>query len=99
MSTLPRAAHEYQAPQDEYSNFRLTDTWVFEDMANQRTYRLSTRPMFQATVPDPVVTTDDLGLRLEVEYENPVYGSETQVTQIDGAALYTPWEPTQEDDP
>jgi hypothetical protein len=34
-----------------------------------------------------------------VEYESPVYGSQTEVTQIDGAALYTPWEPTKEESP
>lgn len=99
MSDLPKAAHEYEAPQGESSNFQLTDTWAFTDKANSRTYRLFTRPMFGAMVPDPVVTPDDLGLRLEVEYENPVYRTETELTQIDGVALYTPWEPTQEETP
>ena len=99
MSNLPKAAHEYEAPQNEYSNFKLTDTWVLEGAHNRRTYRLTTRPMFEATVSDPVVTTDDLGLRLEVEYESPVYGAETGITHLDQASLYTPWEPTQEETP
>jgi hypothetical protein len=94
LSSLPGASHEFEPPQDEYSNFQLTDTWVLEDADNTRTYRLVTRPMFQATVSDPVVTPDDLGLRLEVEYANPVYSGHAEVTRLDVTTLYTPWEPT-----
>jgi hypothetical protein len=100
LSSLPKATHTYMPAEDEYSNFELTDTWVLEDPANPRTYRLTTRPMFQTTVPDPVVTVDDLGLRLEVEYADPVYGGQGQKdTQLDDTALYTPWEPTSEETP
>jgi len=96
LSSLPQATHVYQAPQDVYSNFALTDTWVLEGLGNRRTYHLNTRPLFQATVPDPVVTTDDLGLRLEVEYNEPVAVGETEATQREEVALYTQWEPTKD---
>jgi len=93
LSELPSAAHQYQAPQDQTSRFTLVDTWVFGDLVNPRTYRLSTWPLFQTTVPDPVVTAEDLAMRLEVDYERPVRAGESASLETEVTTLYRPWQP------
>jgi hypothetical protein len=48
-------------------------------------------------VRDPIVTPDDLRIGLEVEYERPVLIDDVNTTSTEGAALYQPWETTDQD--
>jgi hypothetical protein len=98
-SSLPEAAHRYGVPQWEFDRYELIDSWQVVTPCNPRTYRLRTTPLFQATVPDPVVTLDDLRINLEVDYQTPVPVDDMQTTATEGAALYEPWEPTEGDLP
>lgn len=97
MSLLPGARHEYAAPQWDWDRYALIDSWRLDDPCNPRTVRLRTTPTFQATVPDPVVTMDDLRLTVEVEYDRPVPTGETDVTIVEETTLYRPWEPGEQD--
>jgi len=99
MSSLPDAAHTCAAPESEYDQYDLTDQWRFADLCNPRTYRLQTTPMFQAVVAHPVVTLNDLRLRIEVDYDAPVAISDLNTMTTDIAPLYVPWEPTDQDIP
>ena len=64
---LPNAEHIYEAiPSPEFDLYDLVDQWQFPDLCNPRTYRLRTTPLYQATVPDPVVTLDDFRVAVEV---------------------------------
>ena len=90
---LPDAAHAFDAPEWEFDQYDLTDSWQFPDLCNPRTYRLRTTPLFQATVPDPVVTLDEMRLSVEVEYEQSVWLDDVQTTTAEGAALYERWDP------
>lgn len=97
MSLLPGARHEYEAPQTDWDRYSLIDSWRLDGSSNPRTVRLHTTPAFQATVPDPVVTMDDLRLTVEVEYDSPVPTGETEVTIAEETSLYRPWEPGEQD--
>ena len=73
MPLLPNAAHIYEAISVRNSVCTiLSISWEFPDLCNPRTYRLRTTPLYQATVPDPVVTLDDFRVDMEVEYQRPV---------------------------
>jgi hypothetical protein len=77
----------------------LTDDWRFPDLCNPRAYRLRTTPLFEAVVPHPVVTPDDLRLRIDVDYDAPVPIDDANVTTAETAPLYAPWEPGSQDAP
>ncbi len=98
LSLLPDAEHTFTAAEWEFDQYDLTDSWRFPDLANPRTYRLNTTPLFQATVPDPLVTLEEMRLAVEVEYERPV-GLDDAQTTTEGAALYERWDPTEQDMP
>jgi hypothetical protein len=89
---LPGAEHVYEGPQWDFDSYDLVDRWRLDDPCNPRTVGLRTTPMFQATVPDPVVTLDDFRLALEVEYEQPLPVGEDAVTTAEEAMLYRPWQ-------
>jgi len=97
MSLLPGARHEYEAPLTDWDRYTLIDGWRLDDPCNPRTVRLRTTPAFQVTVPDPVVTMDDLRLTVEVEYDRPVPTGETDATIVEETTLYRPWEPGEQD--
>ncbi len=97
LPSLPGAEHIYEKPEWEFDQYAVTDTWRFGDFDNPRTYHLRTEPLFQSTVPDPIVTPDDLRINLEVEYERPVLIDDVNTISTEGAALYQPWEPTDQD--
>jgi len=94
---LPGAEHIYEKPEWIFSQYSLIDKWSFTDINNPRTYRLRTEPLFQSVLPDPIVTPDDLRINLEVEYEKPVLIDDVNTTSTEEAALYQPWEPTDQD--
>ncbi|MBA7618430.1 hypothetical protein ES703_25756 [subsurface metagenome] len=93
MATLPDFGHTYEEPQTEFDNPSTVDSWRFFNLSNPRSYRLRTQPLFPTTVPDPVVTQDDMRLVVEVEYEKPVPLDEVETTTTDTITLYTPWQP------
>jgi len=97
LPSLPGAEHIYEKSEWEFSQYSMTDTWRFADINNPRTYRLRTEPLFQSIVKDPIVTPDDLRIGLEVEYERPVLIDDVNTISTEGAALYQPWEPTDQD--
>jgi hypothetical protein len=97
LPSLPGAGHTYEPPEWEFGQYALTDTWRFEDINNPRTYRLSTEPLYQSVMTDPVVTPDDLRISFEVEYERPVLIDDVNTTSTEGTALYQPWTPTGDD--
>jgi hypothetical protein len=99
LPSLPGARHAYEAPESEYDQYDLTDDWCFPDLCNPRAYRLKTTPLFETIVPDPVVTLDDLRLRVEVGYDVPVPVSDANVATEETTPLYVPWEPTSQDLP
>ncbi len=99
LSELPDAEHTFTAAEWEFDQYDLTDSWRFPDLDNPRTYRLTSTPLFQATVPDPLVTLDQMRLAVEVEYERPVGLDDAQTTTTEGAALYERWDPTEQDMP
>jgi hypothetical protein len=99
LSSLPEAAHIYEAPQTEWERYSLIDSWCITDLCNPRTYRLTTGPLFQATVPDPVVTLEDFRVGLEVDYRTPVPISDTNTATTEILMLYTPWVPAAEEVP
>jgi hypothetical protein len=96
---LAAAGHALEPPEWEGDRYDLTDNWRFPDLCNPRTYRLRTTPMFQATLPDPIVTLDDLRLDMEVDYDVPVPLDDRQTANTEDASLYVPWEPTAGDVP
>ncbi|MCX5644965.1 MAG: hypothetical protein NTZ17_09815 [Phycisphaerae bacterium] len=96
---LAGAKHVYEPPQGEFDRYDLMDSWQFPDLCNPRTYRLRTMPLYQATLPDPVVTLGDFRLGVEVEYQRPVPLDSEQTTTVEEAALYEPWQPTDQDAP
>ncbi len=98
-SLLPGAVHLYQAPKLEFDPYSLTDSWRMPDLPNPRTYRLLTTPLFQGTVPHPVVTLDEFRLSVQVEYEQPVPPGDGEMDTKEEAALYAPWTPTEQDVP
>lgn len=99
MASLPDASHTYRPPEWEWDRYELTDQWRFADLCNPRTYRLPSMPMFQSVVPDPVVTLDDLRLRIEVDYDAPVAINDSNTATTDIVPLYVPWVPTDQDIP
>ncbi len=98
---LTDAAHEYKPPEWEWDSYTLLDSWCLCDLDNPRTYRLSTLPLFQATVPDPVVTLDDFRVSFEVEYQQavPVGLGDPENALTEDCTLYEPWQPTDGDTP
>ena len=94
---LPGAEHTYEKSEWTFSQYAVTDTWRFGDFDNPRTYRLRTEPLFESVVKDPIVTPDNLRIGLEVEYERPVLIDDVNTISTEGAALYQPWEPTDQD--
>lgn len=96
---LPNAEHTYEPPEWEFDQWDLVDSWQFPDLCNPRTCRLRTSPLYQATLPDPIVTLSDFRLRVEVEYLGPVPLDGEQTTRAEEAALYEPWQPTEQDMP
>lgn len=99
LPSLPDAAHAYEAPKWEWDQYSLLDLWRFPDLCNPRAYRLRTAPLFQASVPDPVVTSDDLRLGIEVDYRVPVPVNDSNTTTTDIVPLYRPWVPAGEEVP
>jgi hypothetical protein len=99
LPSLPDATHVYEAPKSEWDRYSLTDSWRISDLCNPRAYRLQTTPLFQATVPDPVVTTNDLRLDIEVDYRAPVPINDSNTTTTDVVPLYRPWVPAGEEVP
>ena len=99
LSALPEAAHAYNPPQGEWDRYELVDSWRFADLCNPRTYRLQTSPLFQATVPDPLVAIEDFRVSLEVEHRAPVMLDDTRTTTTEQISLYRPWQPTDEEVP
>ncbi|MBP7050164.1 MAG: hypothetical protein KBE65_04040 [Phycisphaerae bacterium] len=100
LSSLPDASHVYTPAQSEWDSPVLTDSWRFADQSNPRTYRLQTMAMFDAVVPDPVVTIGDFRIDMEVAYDQPVPVDLNDVTTDEAASLmlYQPWEPTADDE-
>ncbi|MBN2128583.1 MAG: hypothetical protein JW741_03770 [Sedimentisphaerales bacterium] len=100
LALLPEAEHTYTPPQWDFDQYDLLDSWrLAENLCNPRTYRLITEPVFQATVPHPVVTLADMRIGVEVEYAEPVWISDTETRLSEAASLYEPWEPTAGDVP
>ncbi|HCO95536.1 MAG TPA: hypothetical protein DIU00_16575, partial [Phycisphaerales bacterium] len=97
LPSLSGAEHTYEESEWMFSRYLVTDAWRFGDINNSRTYRLRTEPLFQSIVPDPIVTPNDLRISLEVEYERPVLIDDVNTISTEGAALYRPWEPTDQD--
>jgi hypothetical protein len=95
----PNAEHLYSPPQSEFESYGLMDSWQFPTLCNPRTYQLQTKPLYQATRPDPVVTLSDFRLGVEVGYQRPVPLDSVQTTMVEEAALYEPWLPTDQDAP
>jgi hypothetical protein len=97
--TSPGISHSYEPPEWEFGPHTLVDSWRFSDLGNPRTYRLRTAPLFQATVPDPVVTLDHFRTAIEVEYAHdvPVDLDDLQTAAVEEASLYEPWQPTEQD--
>ncbi len=97
---LPDAAHAYAASEEQTDDScDLVDSWRFPGLCNPRSYLLRTTPLFQVPVPDPVVTLEDFRVAMEIEYGMPVPLDEVQTTLAEGAALYEPWQPTDQDMP
>jgi hypothetical protein len=94
LSALPEAAHVYNPAQSEWERYELVDSWRLADLCNPRTYRLQTSPIFQSTVPDPLVALDDFRVNLEVEHEMPVLFNDTDTVTTEQISLYRPWQPT-----
>ena len=97
LPSLPGAKHIYEKSEWEFGQYAVTDTWRFVDLDNQRIYRLRTEPLFESVVPDPIVTPDDLRIGLEIEYDRPVLIDDVNTISTEEAALYQPWEPTDQD--
>ncbi len=94
---LSDAWHVYEAPEWDFDRFDLIDGWRFGDSCNPRTYRLRTTPLFQSTVPDPIVTADALRVTIDVDYDEAVPVSESEQITTEGLALYQAWEPAEQD--
>ena len=97
LPSLPGAEHIYEKPEWIFSQYSLIDKWSFSDINNPRTCLLRTEPLFQSVLPDPIVTPDDLRIGFEVEYKRPVLIDDVNTISTEGAALYQPWEPTDQD--
>jgi hypothetical protein len=99
LPSLPEASHTYELPQWEGDSYALVDSWRFLDLANPRTYRLRTSPLYQGAVPDPVVTLDEFRADVEVEYGDPVRINLNDISTATGeeVSLYEPWQPTEQD--
>lgn len=100
LASLTDASHSYTPRQFEYDSFVLTDSWRFADLSNPRTYWLQASSMFDATVPDPVVTLDEFRIDVEVVYEEPVCidANDGWTDENASVRLYQPWEPTASDE-
>jgi len=94
---LPEAEHAYEGPQWEFDQYALIDAWRFADICNPRTYRLRTEPLFQSAVRDPMVTSDDFRVGIEVEHAVPVLIDDANAATIERVSLYQPWGPTDQD--
>ena len=94
---LPEAEHLYESPQWDFDQYALIDTWRFPDLRNPRTYQLRTEPLFQSVVRDPIVTSDDFQIGIEVEHAMPVLIDDVNVTTTEAVGLYQPWQPTDQD--
>jgi hypothetical protein len=97
LPSLPGAEHAYEDPQWEFDQYTLIDTWRFPNLCNPRTYQLRTKPLFQSAVQDPIVTSDDFQIGIEVEHAAPVYVDDVNVTTVEETSLYQPWTPTDQD--
>ena len=97
LSSLPGAEHFYEAPQWEFDQYTLVDTWRFANIDNPRAYQLRTEPLFQSVVPDPMVTSDDFQIGIEVEHAMTVRIDDVNVTTTEAVGLYQPWQPTDQD--
>jgi len=99
LPSLPDAAHGYEGPKSEWDRYSLTDQWLVPDLCNRRTGRLQSTPLFEAIVPDPVVTLSDLRLGIEVDYGVPVPINDANTITKEEVSLYRPWEPASEEVP
>jgi len=99
LSELPQAEHGYEAPEWDFDQYDLIDRWRFDGLCNERRYQLRTTPVFAATVPDPVVTSDQFRLNLEISYAEPVPLSDADMIIAEETVLYQAWEPTEQDIP
>ncbi len=99
LPSLPDAAHAYEPPKSDWDRYSLTDSWRVPDLCNPRAHLLRTTPLFQASVPDPVVTSNDLRLDLEVDYRAPVPVNDSNTTTTEIVTLYRPWVPGDQEIP
>ena len=97
---LSDTSHTYEPRESEFASYVLVDSWQFADLANPRTYWLQTMAMFDAVVPDPLVTLDEFRIGIEVQYEQPVCVDLNDVwtDEIASLTLYQPWQPTTADE-
>jgi hypothetical protein len=93
LPALPDAVHTYDPPEQEWEHYNLIDSWRSPNLCNPGTWRLWTIPMYQAPVPDPVVTLQDLRLDMEVDYADPVALDDVDTTTEERVSLYEPWQP------
>ncbi len=96
---LPNATHTSAAPPSGVGLYDLVDSWQFPALNNPRIYRLRTTPLYQETLPDPVVTLDNFRLGVEVEYQRPVLLDGGKTATAESTILYEPWQPTDQDVP
>ncbi|MBN1506937.1 MAG: hypothetical protein JW955_08825 [Sedimentisphaerales bacterium] len=99
LPSLPGATHSYEPPMNEWDRYSLADFWGVADLSNPRECCLRTTPLFEAVVPDPVVTLSDLRLGIEVDYSAPVPINDVNTITREEVSLYRPWEPTVDDVP
>ncbi len=99
MALLPDAEHSYEGPQWEGDQYTLADSWRFVELCNPRWYQLSTKPMYQTVVSDPMLTLDAMRLTVEVHYAEPVALNVEDVTIVEDTMLYRPWTPTENETP
>ncbi|MBN2313694.1 MAG: hypothetical protein JXM79_07170, partial [Sedimentisphaerales bacterium] len=97
LSLLPEAEHTYEAPQWEFDQYRLIDEWHFPNICNPRRYQLRSEPLFQNVVPDPIITSDEFQIGIEVEHALPVLIDDVNTTTSEETSLYQPWQPTDQD--
>ena len=101
LSSLPDASHEYEPAESEWDSYTLVDRWRLCNLDNPRTYQLSTSPLLDTTLSDPVVTLGDFRVGVEVNYADavPVGLDGGEETTSEDCSLYEPWQPTDEDIP
>ncbi len=100
LPSLTDASHAYEPRESEYGTWTLVDSWRFADLSNPRTYRLNAMAMFDALVPDPMVTLDEFRIGIEVACEESVCVdlNDVRTDETESLTLYQPWEPVAEDE-